>query len=137
MVEERRHHSLPPSAQLVSVLIVGLSYGGSNVLSYNGRMMQNFPAFRESHYNSIKTPARPSVIIGRQAHHIAPSRHHRTTVLNCKCLRSLSRHHVRGEREGRKEGTAGEEIHLEIIAMHADGRQECTSHEAHSEDESN
>ena len=60
---------------------------------------------------SLSPSAPLSVIIGTS------SWRHRTPVLNCKCLRSLSRHHVRGEREGRKEGTAGEEIHLEIIAM--------------------
>ena len=49
-------------------------------------------------------------------------------MLNCKCLRSLSRHHVRRSREGRTErareggkapqaAARGEEIHLEIIAM--------------------
>ena len=33
---------------IVSVLIVGQSYGARNVLSYNQCMMQNFLAFRDS-----------------------------------------------------------------------------------------
>ena len=34
--------------QVVSVLVVGLSYGARNVLSYNRRLMQNFLAFIDS-----------------------------------------------------------------------------------------
>ena len=34
--------------EIVSVLIVGLSYGARNVLSYTRGMMQNFLAFRDS-----------------------------------------------------------------------------------------
>ena len=37
----------PPDI-LVSVLIIGLSYGARNVLSYTGHMMQSFLAFRDS-----------------------------------------------------------------------------------------
>ena len=38
----------PPSLPLVSVIIVGLSYGARNVLSYTRGMMQNFLEFRDS-----------------------------------------------------------------------------------------
>lgn len=39
---------VPPSSPEVSVLIVGLSYGVRNLLSYTRRRMQNFLAFRDS-----------------------------------------------------------------------------------------
>ena len=38
----------PLELHLVSVLIVGLSYGAGNVLSYNRHMFQEFLAFRDS-----------------------------------------------------------------------------------------
>ena len=42
------YHPRIGESELVSVLIVGLSFGARNVLSYTRRMMQNFLAFRDS-----------------------------------------------------------------------------------------
>ena len=53
---------LPPPPPLVSVLIVGLSYGARTVLSYTRRMMLNFLAFRDSHIIPLRrSPTLPQV----------------------------------------------------------------------------
>ena len=66
----------PP--QIVTVLIVGLSYGARNVLLYTRSMMQNFLAFRDSptiplRRSSIMRQTRVEIFEAFRLRHVPPT----------------------------------------------------------------